>query len=69
MARDYERANDWRVHEYLPLTFDVGEFRQRFSRSKHAEVMKELDEKVAELERNRSEGKATVNVWFERFSG
>ncbi|KAF1347263.1 hypothetical protein EJ07DRAFT_160401 [Lizonia empirigonia] len=68
MARDYERAEDWRVHEYLPLTFDVGEFRQRFSRSKHGEVIRELDKRVAELDKDRSEGKATVTTWFERFS-
>lgn len=69
MARDYERANDWRVHEYLPHTFDVGEFRQRFPGSKHAEVIKELDEKVAELDRNRREGKTTFHAWVGQLSG
>ncbi|KAF1363104.1 hypothetical protein EJ07DRAFT_152618 [Lizonia empirigonia] len=33
MVCDYERAPYWRVHEYLPHTFSVGEFRRRFPQS------------------------------------
>ncbi|UPX14858.1 uncharacterized protein EKO05_0005329 [Ascochyta rabiei] len=69
MARDYKKAYDWRVHEYLPLTFDVGDFRRRFSRNKHREVMKELNQRVAELEKDRVESTATTTIWVERVSG
>ncbi|KAF1357331.1 hypothetical protein EJ07DRAFT_157645 [Lizonia empirigonia] len=62
MARDYNRTPDWRVHEYLPRIFDVGDFREKFSRTKHGGIVKELDQRVAELD-----GDSTT--WLERFSG
>lgn len=69
MARDYERRQGWKVHEYLPLNFELGEFRRRFCESKHGELMGELDEKVTELKEGQGEGKTAVTIWLERFSG
>ncbi|KZM18957.1 hypothetical protein ST47_g9903 [Ascochyta rabiei] len=69
MARDYKRSQDGRVHEYLPFTFEVGEFRQRFSKSEHGEVMEELNKKVAELNKDKSEVKSAMTIWLEWFSG
>ncbi len=61
MERHYKTGSPERnVSEFLPLTFDVSEFKQTFSTDEHGEVMKSLDERLAKLEKDS---------WTQRFAG
>lgn len=72
MARDYEKAPGYKAHEYLPLVFDVVQFKQTFSRDGHEELMKKLEEKLADLEaeldKDKMRSSAADGSLVQRFS-
>lgn len=72
MARDYEKAPGFKAHEYLPLVFDVVQFKQTFPSGGHEELMKKLEEKLADLEaeldKDKMECSAADDSWVQRFS-
>jgi hypothetical protein len=68
MLREFKISPERNVREFLPLVFEVGEFKRTFPRDEHREVMDKLDEKVAEFEKDKMGNEATPPIWFRRLS-
>jgi hypothetical protein len=69
MARDYKTGPDQDVHEFLPLTFDVGQFKRTYGIfAKHRTMMDEIDRKIEMLQKDSAGCIAIATTWLERLS-
>lgn len=54
------------VIECRPGEFEVGQFKRAFPNEEHRSIMEEIDHRVAELEKDEVQRKATATAWREK---
>lgn len=70
VARDYKTGPpEKKVHEFLPLTFDVEQFKRTFGKlDKYKTMMDEIDHTIEMLRKDSAGSTAIATTWFQRFS-